>query len=210
MSDLPDVLTLPLKLNLSLSSTPESRRILDALGLLAGIEGPAPTTGVQTSSSTATTLTPPAIGELWMDQGGIYGGVCPAFLDQPAAHMVWSEKEWEDFAWGERGHDIVGASSRINGQANTRAMLAVGNCPAAIVASNYRQGGHSDFFLPSQFHLFIASLLAPELFKKDGWYWSSTQLSAYNAFAQDFEYGYSYWYGKDLKFRVRALRLIQL
>ncbi|MDF3822571.1 hypothetical protein P3G55_21905 [Leptospira sp. 96542] len=210
MSNSPATLTLPLKLDLTLAPSPDTQRILAALGILPISDAAAPLIGPETTTSRCPAFTPPAIGQYWPGQGGFYGGILPAILDQPAAHMVWSEKEWEDFAWGERGHDIVGARSRINGQVNTRAMLAVGNCPAAIVANNYRQDDHADFFLPSQYQLFIASLLAPVLFKKEGWYWSSTQLSADFAFVQDFEGGGSGWDSKDLEFRVRALRLIQL
>jgi hypothetical protein len=195
-----------LPLALALTLTPESKALLQALGNL----NQQPTGATPASATAAAALTTPAIGEHWSGQGGIYGGLRPAILGMPAAHMVWSEKEWEDLPWGERGRSIIDTTSRVDGQANTRALLAAGNCPAAQAAANHRHDELADYFLPSQFDLFIASLQAGWLFKKEGWYWSSTQGSAITAFAQDFEHGGSDWITKGHRFRVRALRLIQL
>jgi hypothetical protein len=69
---------------------------------------------------------------------------------------------------------------------------------------------HDDWHLPSQAELFLASLYAPQVFEKEGWYWSSTQGSRGSAFVQDFEHGGSYWGGKGNEYRVRAVRWIPL
>ncbi len=44
----------------------------------------------------------------------------------------------------------------------------------------------------------------------DGWYWTSTQRSAYDAVYQDFGSGYQYDDGKDSKRRARAVRRIKI
>jgi hypothetical protein len=56
----------------------------------------------------------------------------------------------------------------------------------------------------------MAHICAPQLFSKDGWYWTSTQYSSDSAFVQDFEYGYSYWDFKGYERRVRAFRWVHL
>lgn len=63
--------------------------------------------------------------------------------------------------------------------------------------------------LPTQLEALFAWTTSPETFE-DAWYWTSTQLSRYNAFAQDFEYGYSSWGGKHYEFRVRPVRGLAL
>ena len=53
-------------------------------------------------------------------------------------------------------------------------------------------------------------LAAPQLFKKEGYYWSSSQYSRYDAWCQDFEYGSSYFSGKVTELRARPVRKIPL
>lgn len=163
--------------------------------------------------------TPPAVGEYWPGQGGIYGGILPAFDGMPARHMIFSAADApETLTWGPYGEKAEGAGSRTNGRANTSELLALttthasakATFPAAQWAAAYTADGHADFHLPSQAELFMASLYAPKAFNQNSWYWSSTQGSADLAFVQDFEHGLSHWYGKDDGFRVRAVRWIPL
>lgn len=160
-------------------------------------------------------LTPPAFGEYWPGQGGIYCGTMPAMHGLPARHLIFAKGADQKLAYGGYGIDVPGAASRIDGPANTAALLADktanGNAyPAAEYCAAYSADGHSDFHYPSQACLFMASLCAPQSFNKDGWYSSSTQDSGNGAFVQDFEYGGSGWSYKDYEFRVRPLRWIQL
>lgn len=172
----------------------------------ATIDTPAPTQATQ----------PPAIGEYWPGQGGIYCGILPAFDGYPARHLIASTQDAPSrLTWGPYGEEIEGAGSRTDGRANTAALLAAKaatgeNFPAAEWASKHQADGHSDFHLPSQAELFMASLYAPKAFGQASWYWSSTQHSAFNAFAQTFEYGGSDWLIKVNDFRVRAVRWIPL
>lgn len=155
-------------------------------------------------------LTPPAYGERWAGQGGLYVGSWPAMLGLPARHLIAGESEIEDTTYGGRGHDEPGAASRVDGPANTAALLASGHeHPAAQWAAAYTSDGHTDFHLPAQSDLFLAWLCAPHIFNKEGWYLSSSQTSADYAFVQYFAYGHSYWDGKGHKFRARAFRWIR-
>ncbi|MDF3822368.1 hypothetical protein P3G55_20875 [Leptospira sp. 96542] len=161
-------------------------------------------------------VTPPAIGQYWPGQGGVYMGVRPAIGNLPAGHMVYSDEMSEPLAYGKYKR-IPGADSAHDGRANTDALIAAAadndGSPAAAWAHGYTKDGHADFVLPSQADLVMAYLHAraadSQVFGTDV-LWSSTQGSADVAFAQDFEYGFSGWGDKDGKFRVRALRLIQL
>lgn len=156
----------------------------------------------------------PAIGQYWPGQGGIYMGTMPAIGHLPARHLVFGAEAPRRLTWGPYGTEVEGASSRIDGAANTAAILAHkaahgGDFPAAEWAAAYTADGHTDFHLPSQADLFFASLHAGNDFAK-ALYWASTQISGRDAFAQYFEYGSSYWTSKAYGFRVRAVRWIPL
>ena len=156
------------------------------------------------------TLIPPAHGEYWPGQGGFFVCTLPALQYLPARHLVAAAVEFEDIAFGPYT-EVPGASSRFDGAANTAALLAAGEAhPAAQKASQHAADGHADFFLPSQLDLFMASLYAPQIFQKEGWYWSSSQGSRFSASVQGFELGISYWGSKGYEFRVRAVRVIPL
>lgn len=167
------------------------------LGEMATAEFPAPDAGPQ----------PPAHGQLWVGQGGNFICTLPALLGLPARHLIAAAKDGEALTFGPTD-DVDGATSRIDGPGNTRALVARGGHPAAVFASNYEADGHSDFHLPSQLELLMACICAPQLFKKEGWYWSSTQHSRHGAFVQDFEGGISYWSDKGNEWRVRPFRWI--
>lgn len=158
-------------------------------------------------------LQPPALGAYWPGQGGIYCGTMPAMHGLPARHLIFGATDApERLTWGEYGTQVPGADSRLDGQANTAALLAhkaIGKShPAAEWAAAYTADGHTDFHLPSQADLFMASLACPQQFTQESWYWSSTQLGRGSAFVQAFEHGDSGWGGKDTGFLVRPVRWI--
>lgn len=184
------------------------------LTLPPGIEGLSAefATSALTSAITpavpASGLTPPAHGEVWPGQGGRYICTLPALLGVPARHLIASEQEAKDLTFGP-SNDVPSATSQLDGPANTAALLAAnGDHPAAKWAAAYTADGHSDFYLPSRLDMVMAHICAPQLFKKSGWYWTSTQISRNSAFIQGFEYGHSGWYYKDCELRVRAFRWI--
>lgn len=158
---------------------------------------------------------PPAFGEYWPGQGGTYCGTMPAMHGLPARHLIFAQDAEKQLAYGGYGIDAPGAASRIDGPANTAALLAAKTAngrdyPAAEYCAAYKADGHKDFHLASQACLFMASLCAPQIFSKDDWHLSSTQFSGNDAFVQDFEGGFSYRGSKITEFRVVPLRWIQL
>ena len=60
-------------------------------------------------------LTPPAIGQIWPGQGGIYAGIVPARNGAEAYHLIIGE-EIGRFKWGPYGEKSP-ATSLIDGQA---------------------------------------------------------------------------------------------
>lgn len=161
-----------------------------------------------------TILTPPAIGQYWPSQGGVYMGTVPAIAHLPARHLIFGAEAPQSLTWGPYGTTVDGANSRIDGAANTAAILAHkaangGDFPAAEWAAAYTADGHNDFHLPAQADLFFASLQPTALFAL-AWHWSSTQTSSDYAFFQSFEDGHSLWGDKDDACRVRAVRWIHL
>lgn len=156
------------------------------------------------------TIAHPAAGEYWAGQGGHYICTLPALHHLPARHLFAGVEENDECAWGRKGGDVPGAASHFDGRANTAALLAHGEHPAAEWAAAYEAGGHRDWYLPSRLELLMCYLAAPDLFQKAGWYWSSSQYSRYDAWCQDFEHGYSHGNGKDTELRARPVRWIPL
>ena len=160
-------------------------------------------------------ITLPAFGAIIPGQGGrlaaIMRGPVVGGAELPPYALLVSDQstEIERVTWGKYGEEIAGAGSRVDGRANTAGMLAA-KCPAAVKACAVQADGHKDFYVPSLGELNAAAANVPELFDAKGVYWTSTQGSRDGAFVQDFQYGFSDWYGKVFKFRVRAVRQIPL
>lgn len=157
----------------------------------------------------------PAFGALIAAQGGhfaaIMRGPIVAGVETPPYALIVSPADTElgKYEWGKYGTELTGCDDRRDGVANTQAMAAA-ECPAALRTREFAHAGHTDWYLPALGELNAATANVPELFDKTGWYWTSTQASRYNAFAQGFEYGCSDWSAKGHEFRVRAFRRIPL
>lgn len=193
-------ITLPINIELSV----KSKALLDFLRTLEADAAPAPV------AQPTDTMTPTAHGEYWPGQGGRYICTLPALMGVPARHLIAGEREAEDVTFGPRV-DVPGATSQIDGAANTAALIATGQgYPAAQWARAYSADGHTDFHLPARLDMVMAHICAPQLFKESGWYWTSTQGSRSGAFVQNFEYGTSSWSDKGGEHRVRAFRVIPL
>lgn len=147
-------------------------------------------------------LTPPAIGEYWAGQGGIYGGI--RLYPEGLCHVIFAATDVGKHAWSKTGFDLV--TSRTDGRANSAALIAdESQSPAAEVAANYTADGHQDFYLPSIGELNHAWQFIPESFEK-GWYISSTQFSVYTAYNLDFSGGYQDYASKYHELSVRPAR----
>ncbi|OLU31503.1 DUF1566 domain-containing protein [Pseudomonas sp. PA15(2017)] len=147
----------------------------------------------------------PAIGEYWPDQGGYNAGLIAATNEVPAHYLIVATKDIGDHAWGGRGKESA-ATSKLDGLANTEALVKAGEHDAASAAASHEADGFSDFYLPAAGELYHCWLHVAELFNKDCAYWSSTQRSAINAFYMGFGAGDQSFTGKDNQLRVRPVR----
>ncbi|MBC2655526.1 DUF1566 domain-containing protein [Pseudomonas sp. MSSRFD41] len=149
---------------------------------------------------------PPAIGEIWPGQGGIYGGLRQ--YPEGLCHVIYAAEDVNGrHAWGSYGDKIEGTGSRTDGRANTSALIALsGKHPAAIAATSHTADGHADFYLPSVGELHHAWQYLPESFATDWYYWSSSQYSANLAYIMDFVDG---WLNLYAKYRERLVRPVR-
>lgn len=150
-------------------------------------------------------LTPPAIGDYWPGQGGLYGGL--RHYPEGLCHIIFAAKDVGKHAYGEHGTSVE-ATSNIDGRENTAILVnRDGSHPAADAAYAYTCDGHSDFYLPSSGELHHGYLYLPESFEKD-LYISSTQRSADTAYDMDFEDGWLHSSGKSDERLARPVRRI--
>lgn len=144
----------------------------------------------------------PLIGQYLEGQGGVYAGDFRA--DDGFIYGLISGEE-EDIGrarWAPEGE--LPDLSNWDGLANTRALHDT--CPAAKLAAGYQRDGHSDFYLPAQRELLLASANIRHLFGKDGWYATSTPYGMNCMWAVDFDDGRTYGLNRSNDIRVRPFR----
>lgn len=151
----------------------------------------------------------PPFGQPVPGAGGRLGAIMRGQAGQPDYAVIVPDIPAILLPWGNYGKQIAGADSPTDGAANTATMLAAGLPAAQHIHKLRTTEGHADLYLGARGEMSALFYNVPELFEKE-WHWTSTQLSARGAFAQGFALGDSYWYGKDDKLRVRALRRIPL
>ncbi|MDT4813073.1 hypothetical protein FQZ97_460440 [compost metagenome] len=186
--------------------TPHARL---ALAVLEGAVGIGKTKSLTIANSEHPT-TPPAIGQYWRGQGGIYAGLMRGENGRPDYHLIvpTAPEASTKISWGAAGEGEDGATSDFDGLANTRGLVeSEHEHPAAQWAAGLEIEGHRDFYLPARRELRLCWVNVPELFEK-GWHWSSTQFSPYDAWIQDFDDGAQYDGHKDDEGRARAVRRV--
>lgn len=180
--------------------------------MLAAIaSGSGPASAPKQPAAAASTLTPPAIGEYWTGQGGVYVGIARGFGDQRDAHLVLAidpDSKFEERQLGTYGVDVKGATSDSDGRANTIALAEAGSelCKEIL---EVEIDGHEDFGLMSRQEARLCIANVPEQFEKE-WHLTSTQYSAYSAWLQDFLSGGQYGYDKKFEARARLVRRLFL
>lgn len=155
---------------------------------------------------------PPAIGQHWHGQGGVYAGLVRGVGEQPDYHLIVPTDpagQVEEIEWGGYGQNEPGATSDRDGQANTRALIeSEHDHPAAQWATDLEVDGLRDWYLPARHELRLCYLNVPELFSTDDWYSSSTQYSPDTAWFQHFVDGNQYDGRKHTTRRAVAVRRV--
>jgi len=151
-------------------------------------------------------LAPPKLGEVWKGQGGILGALVRGINGEPDYYLIVPCAKKIILPYGGYGEDEPGANCGYDGAANTAALVAskIGH-PAAEFCASFKFEGHADYYLPARREFRALWCTVPELFE-DGWNWTSTQFSAYNAWFQSFGYGLQHYNGKDHQGRVQPVR----
>lgn len=146
---------------------------------------------------------PPAVGQYWQGQGGIYAGEHE--YPEGRCHVVFAAADLSGIAYGAP-NETSGVSSLMDGQANTHRLIRLPDShPAAEAAQNFQADGHADFYLPSLEELERAHGLIFDSFKLTR-YLSSTECSAFEAFGLDFALGWRAMVHKKSEITVRPMR----
>lgn len=151
----------------------------------------------------------PKIGEVWPGEGGILAGLgrqedgTPEWLISAPLDLGL----FQEIQFGAYGTDVAGAKSWYDGRANTKALLAAGEHPAARKCADLEHEGHQDYFLGAKLQMAtVYGALHGQVPKVV--LWTSTQSSAYDAWYQDFGNGGTNHWVKDVKASALALRSI--
>lgn len=159
-----------------------------------------------------TSFAPPAIGQHWHGQGGVYAGLVRGVDAQPDYHLIVPtdpDGQLDEIEWGSQGKNEPAATSDRDGLANTRALFdSEHEHPAAQWATDLQIDGLRDWYLPARHELRLCYLNVPELFKTDGCYTSSTQCSPNDAWVQHFDGGDQYGGHKVTTRRAVAVRRV--
>lgn len=148
-------------------------------------------------------LTPPAIGEYWLGQGGIYAG--RREYPEGLCHLVFASADLGRHAYGGYGVEST-ATDHTDGRVNTAILIAEdGVRPAAEVTDTFSAESHDDFYLPAIGELNHGWQFVPGLFVSE-WYLSSSQQSANSAFTQHMGDGQQNHRGKSGEYRVHPVR----
>lgn len=126
------------------------------------------------------TIQPPAIGQPWPGQGGIYAGISRGENGEPDAHLIVATATLGRLKWAD----------------------------ACTQAKTHTADGHTDFRAPTRAEsaLCYANLKAEFNELNDSWYWTSTQISASLAWMRHFYDGIQSWGNKFDTARVRPVR----
>jgi hypothetical protein len=148
---------------------------------------------------------PPIPGQIWTEHQAVYIGVMHSADGKSAWHLLLpiGAKFQIKAEWGCYRTRVPGADCRFDGHANTVAMAAAGSAVA-------KQAIELDCHIMSRAEGALCYAIAPEEFKTDDWYWTSTQYSEGYAWDQGFYYGDQDGNGKDYERRCRFVRRLML
>jgi len=152
--------------------------------------------------------------------GQFYAGGLIFYIDSTGNHgLVADTTDIDDsIKWHIGSNDTLVASGTAvgTGAINTEKIVEHYNkdsASAAWICNNYKQGGYTDWFLPSKDEL---NLMRQNLYAKGigNWsaatYWSSSEYvdvqGRYYAWAQYFTNGYQYYFRQYFPLNVRAVR----
>jgi hypothetical protein len=165
-------------INITVQS-PVAKAFLEAL--LHDMAAPPAAPAAPAAASTTQQLTPPAIGAMWPEQGGIYAGLARGENGAPDAHLVLA---------------TVPAAEGVTWQA------------AIDWAAGLDHEGHSDWALPTRWESALLYANVRDQIDTDGWYWTRTphEKDGSCAWNHYFHHGTQDYTRKSYEGRARAVR----
>ena len=157
-------------------------------------------TPVAAAAQTVTSV-PPIPGQAWKEHKAVYIGIMRSADGKSAWHVLLpvGAKYQTKAAYGCYGKRIAGADCRFDGQANTVAMAAAGSESA-------KKAIELDCHIMSRAEGALCYAVAPDEFKTDDWYLTSTQRSETYAWLQHFGNGRQDYDNKHSERRCRFVR----
>jgi hypothetical protein len=150
----------------------------------------------------------PAIGQYWPGEGGVNGGLFPGGEKPYYLIVPFGSDAEAAHEWGGYGQELDGAKSPWDGQANTAYLVSSNrehDHPAAQFCAAFERDGHKDFYLMARREASFLEITVPDVFTQS-YHWTSSQRSAYNAYAMGFEDGWLNDYGKVNERLARPVR----
>uniref|UniRef100_UPI0025D05E7B Lcl domain-containing protein n=1 Tax=Methanohalobium sp. TaxID=2837493 RepID=UPI0025D05E7B len=136
-------------------------------------------------------------------------------IDYNGTLYVYPKDTASDIEWGGYGTEIIdgnGADSDTDGAANTSAIVSQlgSDGHAAYVCDTLTAYGYSDWYLPAKHELNAMYQNKASIggFISLDYYWSSTEVDAYDAWSQYFNDGNQVYYGKD-NYDVSRVRCVR-
>lgn len=137
----------------------------------------------QARGKPGTFIVPPAIGEFWDDEGGLYAGISRGLDGAPDDHLIVTQEGQTKISWQD----------------------------AMNWAGNLTLDGNRDWTLPTRANLALLYANLKQDFDPQ-WYWTSEEFAgdASYAWCQYFDYGYQDGHHKGNELRARAVRRIPI
>lgn len=149
----------------------------------------------------------PSLGSIVSSHGGYFAGTISIKHENYALIAMHTNNGYIREKWNKNYNASKIITDRIDGKNNTQKLALNGNELARRI-SCLRVHGFADWYLPSACEL---RAMEPNLHKyltTDQWYWTSTEFTIREAWAQDLEYGLSYASNMEDEFYVLPTRRI--
>lgn len=151
----------------------------------------------------------PKLGSIISSHGGYFAGTISINDENYALIALYTNNSYIRSKWNSNYCAEKIVTDRLDGKSNTQKLAFYGN-ELALRISCLRIYGFTDWYLPSAGELRAMEPNLHSCLTTDQWYWSSTEFTTREAWAQDLEYGLSYASDMEDEFYVLPTRRVPL